>query len=77
MSVSDGFKFGLGLWLSYLVLGVLIALIMVPILWNKIGAVRVYTDDETGCQYIKFIFVEGDPQPRLNSDGEVMCGAGR
>lgn len=38
------------------------------------GNVRIWTDQETGCQYLQYaISYGGNMLPRLNSDGTPMC----
>jgi hypothetical protein len=38
-------------------------------------SVRVYTDAETGCQYlVDTAYKQGGITPRLNSNGQPVCG---
>lgn len=41
---------------------------------TDIGAgVSIYTDTETGCQYVKAAYIDGGLYPRMNIDGKQIC----
>ena len=70
VSVSDGFRFGVGF-----VLAGLVTSIMGACFWLLMGMddkVGIYTDPLTGCQYVTPLFNHGF-QPRVDASGNHIC----
>jgi len=66
---------------TYIVIALVIASIITSVLLlttekksQSVGRLRVYTDKDTGCQYVKAFGVGGSLVQRLDANGIHMCG---